>query len=290
MYRVDPATGEVLSHATFDGRADDGRLLTGAEEKRLVGLPDVLSASEDGVFMRAGVFKLNGDKVERKLLPSSKVIRYGQSSKLAGRIEGEARDHLFSSYGFLDDSWFHRSYWIYGSVCSHRHNYASAGKNRPAGRLLVCDSENVYGFGRQKKYFNWTTPMEYRIFAESKQTLQKAKGKGTSKPLWEADAPILASGLTVAQETLFAAGPPDLLDETARGIRRRATPAVREALREQAAALDGKRGGILLALSAADGRIKDRRELDSPPVFDGLIVANGRLYLALENGSVQCWK
>ena len=240
--------------------------------------------------MRAGVFKLNGDTIERRLLPSSKVIRYGQNSELADRIPGEARDHLFSSYGFLDDSWFHRSYWIYGGVCSHRHNYASAGKNMPAGRLLVCDSENVYGFGREKKYFNWTTPMEYRIFAEPKQAPQRAKEKGAGKPLWETSVPILASGLTIARETLFAAGPPDVLEETTPGIRTGATPAVRDAVEEQAAALDGKRGGILFAVSKTGGKIKDRRELESPPVFDGLIAANGRLYLALENGSVQCWK
>ncbi|MEN8752171.1 MAG: hypothetical protein AB1Z18_05295, partial [Desulfobacterales bacterium] len=45
-------------------------------EKRLVGLPDVLAASDDGVFMRAGVFKLVGDRIERKLLPERKVTRY----------------------------------------------------------------------------------------------------------------------------------------------------------------------------------------------------------------------
>jgi outer membrane protein assembly factor BamB len=290
MYRLNPATGEVLSHATFDGKTDDGGLLTGAEEKRLVGLPDVLSASEDGVFMRAGVFRLAGDTIERRLLPSSKVIRYGQNSRLADRIPGEARDHLFSSYGFLDDSWFHRSYWIYGDVCSHRHNYSNTGRGKPAGRLLVFDDKNVYGFGRLKKYFSWTTPMEYRIFAETKQAAPKLKGRGGSKPLWETNVPILASGLTVAGDTLFAAGSPDVLDETTPGIRAADTPALRDAIREQVAALDGQRGGILIAVSKTDGAVEERRDLDSPPVFDGLIAANGRLYVALKDGSVQCWK
>jgi len=286
MYRLNPATGEVLSHATFDGRTDDGRTLTGAEEKRLVGLPDVLAASEDGVFMRAGVFKLNGEKIERKLLPSGKVIRYPGQTKPAERIPGEARPHLFSSYGFLDDSWFHRSYWVYSGVCSHRHNYSQTGRNHPAGRILVCDDKNVYGFGRLKKYFNWTTPLEYRLFAEPKQP--SGGRKGANKALWEANVPILAQGLVLAGNTLFAAGAPDVLDETMPNIRS-CDPEVRKVLEEQEAALAGLRGGRLVAVSKKDGEPRFRRELDAPPVFDGLIAANGRLYLALKDGSVQCW-
>jgi hypothetical protein len=285
MYRLKPETGEVISHATFGGTADDGRVLTGAEEKRLVGLPDVLSASGDCVFMRAGIFKLAGDTIQRKLLPGSKVTRYSRGPRPAERIAGEALPHLFSSYGFLDDSWFHRSYWVYGELCSHRHGYGATGKRRPAGRILVCDDENVYGFGRQKKYFNWTTPMEYRLFAEPKQA---SLAKGVSKALWETNVPLLAQGLVLAGDTLFAAGAPDVLDETLPGIRTD-DPAMREAIEEQEAALAGKRGGILVAVSKTDGEVNDRRDLDSPPVFDGLIAANGRLYMALKDGTVQCW-
>ena len=285
MYRLKPETGEVISHATLDGKTDDGRVLTGAEEKRLVGLPDVLSASGDCVFMRAGVFRLDGDKIERKLLPGSKVVRYSRGPKPAERIQGEALPHLFSSYGFLDDSWFHRSYWVYGELCSHRHGYSGTGKRRPAGRILVCDDQNVYGFGRQKKYFNWTTPMEYRLFAEPK------KGpvvKGVNKALWETNVPVLTRGLVLAGDTLFAAGAPDVLDETMPSIRGKA-PETLKAIEEQEAALAGERGGVLMAVSKTDGEVKYRCDLDAPPVFDGLIAANGRLYVALKDGTVQCW-
>ena len=287
MYRLKPATGEVISHATFDGRADDGRVLTGAEEKRLAGLPDVLSASDNCVFMRAGVFKLQGDKIERKLLPGTKVTRYSKGPKPEETIEGEARTHLFSSYGFLDDSWFHRSYWVYADVCSDRHGYSVTGKRRPAGRILVCDDQNVYGFGRQKQFFNWTSSMEYRLFAEPKNGLAP-KGKGTSKALWEANIPILAHGLVLAGDTLLAAGAPDVLDEMIPNIRSEA-PEVLKAALEQEAALAGNRGGILMAVSKTDGKVAFSRDLDAPPVFDGLISANGRLYMALTSGVVQCW-
>lgn len=286
MYRVKPETGEVISHATLDGKTNDGRVLTGAEEKRLVGLPDVLSASGDCVFMRAGVFKLEGDKIKRRLLPGSKVVRYSRGPRAAERIQGEALPHLFSSYGFLDDSWFHRSYWVFGGLCSHRHGYAGTGKRSPAGRILVCDDQNVYGFGRQKKYFNWTTPMEYRLFAEPKKGPVE---KGANKVLWETNVPILASGLVLAGNTLLAAGAPDVLDETMPSIRSD-DPEVVKTLAEQEAALLGRRGGILMAVSKVDGTVKYRCDLDAPPVFDGLIAANGRLYLALKDGTVQCWE
>jgi outer membrane protein assembly factor BamB len=285
MYRLKPETGDVISHATLDGKTDDGRVLTGAEEKRLVGLPDILSASGDCVFMRAGVFQLAGHKIQTKLLPGSKVTRYSRGPRPPERIPGKALPHLFSSYGFLDDSWFHRSYWVYGELCSHRHGYAATGKRRPAGRILVCDDETVYGFGRQKKYFNWTTPMEYRLFAEPKQGPVES---GVNKALWETHVPILARGLVLAGDTLFAAGPPDVLDETIPGIRSD-DPAMREVIDEQEAALAGERGGILLAVSKLNGEVKYRCDLDAPPVFDGLIAANGRLYMTLKDGTVQCW-
>ncbi len=295
MFRLNPATGAVLSHATFDGKGPGGRVLTGSEEKRLVGCPDVLSASDDCIFMRAGVFRLEGDRITRRLLPPNKVIRYPGNKAKQSDMPTEAKVHLFSSYGFLDDSWFHRSYWVYGELCSHRHNYSNTGRSKPAGRILVCDDENVYGFGRLKKYFSWTTPLEYRLFAEPKQRPpapapkkgQKRRRAPATRPIWEASVPILARGLVLAGDTLFAAGPPDVLDETTPNIRAEA-PEVLKAIEEQEAAMAGKRGAILMAVSKTDGEVKQRVDIAAPPVFDGLIAANGRLYVTLENGGVVC--
>ena len=88
----------------------DGSVLTGAEEKRLSGLSDILSAQGELVFLRAGVIKIEGEKITKHLLPESKLIRYNRGRRPAKpRIPGLAVPHLFSSYGFLDDSWFHRS-------------------------------------------------------------------------------------------------------------------------------------------------------------------------------------
>ena len=70
---------------------------------------------------------------------------------------------------------------------------------------------------------------------------------------------------------LFAAGSPDVVDPDDAG-----------------AAWEGRKGGVLWAFAGADGTKLAESKLDSPPVFDGLIAANGRLYMAARNGTVLC--
>jgi len=59
-------------------------------------------------------------------------------------------------------------------------------------------------------------------------------------------------------------------------------------LAEQEAAFEGRRGGLLVAVSPADGKPVAAYRLHSMPVFDGMIAANGRLYLATRDGNVMC--
>jgi len=44
-----------------------------------------------------------------------------------------------------------------------------------------------------------------------------------------------------------------------------------------------------VALSADDGRVLAETALEAPPVFDGLIAAGGRLYLADRAGRLRCF-
>lgn len=78
--------------------------------------------------------------------------------------------HLFAPMGYLDETWFHRSYWVYGKAFAGGHNgYYQAGKFAPAGQILVFDDKLVYSFGRKPEYLKWTTTMEYHLFATSKE-------------------------------------------------------------------------------------------------------------------------
>ena len=93
--------------------------------------------------------------------------------------------------------------------------------------------------------------------------------------------------MVLCDGTLFVAGPEDLIDED-QAVKQISTPAMVEKLTEQAAAFDGQRGGLLWAVSAADGQKLGQLQLDAPPVFDGMAAAGGRLYLTTQAGKVLC--
>ncbi len=81
--------------------------------------------------------------------------------------------------------------------------------------------------------------------------------------------------MVLADETLFVAGPPDLVDEEL-ASRSFSDPDTQGRLAEQEAAFEGKRGAILLAVSAADGKQLAGYRLDSTPIFDGMAAAKSR--------------
>ena len=54
------------------------------------------------------------------------------------------------------------------------------------------------------------------------------------------------------------------------------------------AAYNGKLGGKLLALSAADGKLLAEYKLPSAVVWDSIAIAQGHLYISLADGTVQC--
>lgn len=88
-------------------------------------------------------------------------------------------------------------------------------------------------------------------------------------------------------ETLFIAGPPNTLDEEG-ALYKPNDPDIQAKLAEQAAAMEGRRGAVLWAVRAADGRTITEVTLDAPPVWDGMAAAGGRLYMAMRDGTVRC--
>jgi hypothetical protein len=103
--------------------------------------------------------------------------------------------------------------------------------------------------------------------------------------------PLLVRAMVKTGDTLFIAGPPDLIDEdeTFQKIMQR-DDQVQELLVRQNDALDGKLGGRLLAISATDGKTLSEIPLDSLPTWDSLAAAGGRLYLSTIDGHVVCFE
>jgi len=182
LYRLDPATGRMHSERVLDDRDPDSGQEMQSRVQVLnmpVGLPDILSSDGQYVYMRSQRFVDNG--VREELGPHS-----GDPAE-QGSTQHGAGVHLFAPMGFLDDTWFHRSYWVYGRSFAGGHaGYYQAGKYAPSGRILVFDDERVFGFGRKPQYYRWTTTLEHQLFATSKQP------PVTSKMIRRGEAPHIS--------------------------------------------------------------------------------------------------
>jgi len=297
LVRLDPKTGRKLSETILDDRdpATGENLQIHIRGLNMpVALPDILSSDGKYVYMRSLPFDLEGKR---------KFVTYVPVKEQQGDDV-----HLFSPTGFLDDTLWHRTYWVYGrAFASGAGGYYQAGRVVPAGRILVFDDEKIYGYGRLWKFYRWTTPLEYHLFAAAKRpkTVQagterkpiKKAGKRTGKsrtlgvtrfvPSWSDDVSVQVTAMVLAKDVLFAAGVPDLENEEA-AAKALSDPKTRKNLADQSAAFSGGRGGLLVAVSPTDGRRLAAYRLASMPRFDGLIAAGGRLYLCTTDGKVIC--
>jgi len=196
LVRLDPVTGKMLSETVLDDRdpaTDKDRHAYVSWLNMPVGLPDVLSTDGRYVYMRSQAFELDGTPRPLEAFPRAGEGHGGSS--FAPPPNQEARfAHLFSPTGFLDDSWWHRTYWLYGSrFYSGWSAYYLSGKVVPSGRILVFDESNVYGFGRRPQYYRWTTPIEHHLFAADKtmpEPMSELPGQAARRTGESADASI----------------------------------------------------------------------------------------------------
>ncbi|NUQ64696.1 MAG: PQQ-binding-like beta-propeller repeat protein [Pirellulales bacterium] len=324
LVRLDPGTGRKLSETVLDDRDP----ATGEPlQAKIVGqdmpvaLRDILSCDDRSVYMRSQAFDFEG--TPREVAP----VKLGRDPRRRGAaVEPEraehAGDHLFSRSGFLDDSWFFRSYWIYGSAVDGNYGgWLLPGHFAPSGRLIVFDERSVYGFDRKPEYLCNASVQEYYLYGadrevseEAAQRVRAATGrinaasqkKSASSSDWalrkkfslgeqnvanfrwaEGSPPIQARAMVLAGDTLLVAGPPDVVDEE-EALRNPINPEIRAKLEAQAAALKGRMGGQLLAISAKDGKLLRAYQLGAMPTFDAMAAADGKLYLTTVGGKVLC--
>ena len=91
-------------------------------------------------------------------------------------------------------------------------------------------------------------------------------------------------------KSVFVSGPPDMIDEEyAFEKMAQKDSAILEDLKEQDEALEGKRGASLWSVSAETGKMGSEIKLPTPPVWDGMAVARGRLYVATTDGKILCF-
>ncbi len=264
LVRLDLKTGRKLAEQCLDSRQP--RTGEQPDEPRMFempgALPDVLSCDGQLVYMRHLAFDPH-DLKPRK-----------------------APAHLYSPAGFLDDDWWHRTYWIFGEhFYSGYIGWYFAGRETPAGRLLVIDDREICGFGYRPEFYRTATEHRYHLFAMERRSVPgqpaadyaranrdyapSGAAKSRAPVAWSRDVPLLARAMVHAGKTLFLAGPPA------------------SALRSPSA-YDGAEGAVLCAVSAEDGKTLAEHRLDAVPTFDGMAAAKGRLYLTTRDGRLLC--
>jgi hypothetical protein len=278
LYRFEPEAGRILSRTPIYSPDPE----TGKQPKQFApsAMPgaraDILTGDGSDVYLRDMVFDKRGVELQK------------------------GKSHLFTLTGFLDDSWAHRSYWIFGTRCSVSTGCSGRDRNLIFGRLLVFDESTIYGYGRRQVH--WSNQLQdgaYRLFAVKRDdplprlasgdagargtaqtSASSRRGEARRSPaveLWTKPVTIQIRAMVLtdgpgpsgAEGVLFVAGPPA---DAGNG------PAGR----------GENKGALLMAISASDGTELAQYQLDSPPVFDGMAAAYGRLYVSMEDGSLLC--
>jgi len=285
LVMLDVRSGKLLGETLLD----EHDMATGEDLHKGVrglsmptGLTDILSGNGKYIFMHDQVFDLKGNTLAADSLETDEIA------------------HLFTPTGFLDDSWFHRTYWLWGSrFHSGWNQWYKAGRAVPAGRILAHRGPSVFGFGRVQGDYRWITPLKYHLFRIDKapdllDPTRKKKEASYGQPTpnifkydWTREVPIFVKAMVLADEILFVAGPPSILDEKEEWTRIY-EPAAQDKFARQAEILQGSRGSLLWAVSAASGEKLSEHVLQSTPIWDGMAAAYGHLYLPMDNGTLVC--
>ena len=310
LLQLNPVTGEKLSETILDEKdPETGKNLQEFVESldMPVGLPDILSSDGNYIYMRSQQFDMAGS---RKHIAVRDVK--DQSGKGA---------HVFSPIGFLDDSQFARSYMMYGkSVKSGWGGWEVMGKLTPSGRLITVDDDTVYGFERKPEFLSESIVLEFQLYAAEKTGDPKSIEVITRPPKQPVNAfdkglfnyagdwklrqglpkneqsalrlkwlvenpPLQVRAMVLADKTLFISGPPDVVDEESAFFALDDAEVLKK-LAEQSAVNKGKRGALMWAVSAANGKKLAEYRLNSLPVWDGMVAAGGKLYMTTMKGKV----
>jgi len=242
LYALDLKTGDVR-------HSKDVYMFRGRDRIRQQVLPDILSLQKDTIWMR----HLGVDK---NLAPV------------------KARPHLFAPRGFLDDTWWHRTYWVYGTEMGGGYtNWPVVGNVSPAGRLLAFGGgELIYGYGRMAYrvgdgHVRPDMTEDYRLFAEvldrTPSAIRRQERKRQVK--WTARLPFVARSIVLARDALLVAG-----GSSADESRERLGP------------------GTLWIASREDGSKRAACTLPAPPVLDGMGLTEKGVFVSTVDGAVVC--
>jgi hypothetical protein len=269
VFALDPSSGRIVHETRLESEepdvSEDGGRPFDMEGAR----SDILVAGAEDIYLYQKRF--NADLT---LQPMPRITKLGDR-------QGES--HLMTTDGFLDKTWFNRTYWTHSERWP---GYYFTYRGPKSGQILVFDETTTYALKVYTERHGHSPEFRpgsgYQLIADRNTTrpvldvmdIGAEKGRGFSRtelPIWSERIPIRVQGMLLAGERLYLAGPPDLAPE--------------EGAYE---AMIGKRGALFRVVSTSDGSTLAQFDLPEVPVFDGLIAAGDRLYMATMNGTLIC--
>ncbi|MHB8901034.1 MAG: hypothetical protein ACYC6Y_19980, partial [Thermoguttaceae bacterium] len=171
--------------------------------------------------------------------------------------ESTGKPDIETRNGLLDGTYFKRMPWSFGGQA----NYAN---------LIVHDDRAAW-YVRMFDSLQGLTPDVY-FTPGAKGYLLFARTIGARNDDWSQRVPVRIRAMALAGSRLFTAGPPDVVDP-----------------KDPLGAFEGRKGGVFCAFDAATGEKSAELALPSPPVFNGIAAARGRIFLAAEDGTLACF-
>jgi len=225
---------------------------------------------------RSDAFSMRGALTDVLVADRNSIFMRHMRLNLRLEPQEDRRMHLYAVSTLLDDYGHNRADWLLGSGnltrlsvalpwYAKRHHMAVA-----HGLCLSFDAQTVWGI--QQTQYSRVKPVAYVLRAESRPGPAELDVASTWPPPKQVKAAqdtgpgIWSLPLSFQPRALVRAG-----------------AQVMTGGREQGQ-------GVLQVVDAHAGRSLDRQVLPAPPVWDGLAVAGGRLYIAMENGAIQCMK
>ena len=232
LYAVNPTTGALLHHTKLSGPETD---FSNTKAHFTYGKGpgtkcDIMQADENGVYLRDKAFDL--------------ALKPRAAEKIENRVRPLG--------GFLDDTYFRRAMWYYGTMTNY-------------GQLIVHNTEKIYIV---RMFHNRKLLDPKNFFTPGKDGYAIVAGLEG----WRKDIPVRVRSMVVAGEQLVLAGPPDVVGDT-----------------DPLGAFEGRKGGVIRTLARGDGKQIAEYKLDSPPVFNGLAAGGGKLYAVTVDGKVSCF-
>ena len=260
LYALDPLDGSVV-HFSVEG--DPGIIVPDGDSTAYFTpgvLGDILVGDGECVYLRHRKFDQGLVKQVDGHVPATGVRHLLNTGV-----------RLYASAGLADATMHHRTYWAVGE------NF---------GSIMAFDSEVTYGVKMYNTRRGWSPRFDPATNGCLLYAAPTAEWKGAGKPAkrksfeefypgmntkytWSRSVPIAIRAMVVGRNLVFVAGPPDVVDEN-----------------DPLGSLEGRKGGIIKAFSRTDGKAVLHLALASPPVFDGMAAAAGRLYVSCADGSV----